>query len=106
MAPGPPSCPLRYQLSHMGQLLAKKPLTGVRFSVATEKYSFRRLVMQSCDQTKSADDCEAAFFPLLLLFFLLMRWLSALLKRLLLVSQDKLRNGERFLSGSRDSEQL
>lgn len=31
MAPRPPSGPLRYQLCHMGQLLAGEPLAGVHF---------------------------------------------------------------------------
>lgn len=31
MAPRPPYGPLRYQLCHMGQLLAGEPLAGVHF---------------------------------------------------------------------------
>lgn len=46
MAPRPPSSPLRYQLCHMGQLLAGEPLAGVHFvSRATrERGSQTRLV--------------------------------------------------------------
>lgn len=46
MAPRPPSGPLRYQLCHMGQLLAGEPLAGVHFvsRAARERGGRARLV--------------------------------------------------------------
>lgn len=69
-----PSCPLRDQLSHMGQLLAKKSLTGVHFSVYHRKVQ----LPQACYAIMWSNQKCWWLRGLLLFIFFLMRWLSAL----------------------------
>lgn len=103
----PPSGPLWYQLHHMGQLLVEEPLTGVHFPwgppgkgearhiwCASTVLLCNHLIKQKVLMTERLQGCFSALMAV------------STLMCLLLVSQDKPRNGERYLSGSRDSEQL